>query len=83
MLEGVPVFYSQVEINLVSDHSSFVTSPVGISSLEGLSQFLQRPLHPSDKVKVNATDGCPTVDQGSGFSDFSVFHLVKDDRNGD
>ena len=28
-------------------------------------------------MEVDATDGCPTVDQGSGFSDFSIFRLVK------
>ena len=46
-------------------------------------EFLQRPLHPLSHVEVNTADCCPTVDQSSGLSDFSFFHLVKSHRNSD
>ena len=54
-----------------------------VSSVHGPSEFLQQPVHPSGEVEVDATDCCPTVNQCSGFSDFSIFHLVKGHRDSD
>ena len=83
MLNGVSSVYPKIEVDLISDHSSFVVGPISISGSDGIPELLQRPSHSLGKVEVDATDGCPTVYQGSGFSDFSVFCLVKSHRDSD
>ena len=74
---------SEMKFDLVMDHPSRVVGSVHISSIHRLSEFLQWPFHPPSQVEVDATDCCSTVDQGSGLSDFSVFHLVKSHRDSD
>ena len=72
-----------MEVDLIADHSSLIISSIGMLSIYGLWESFQGPLHPSGEVEVDATDCCSTVYQSSGFSDFSVFCLVKGHRNGD
>ena len=72
-----------MKFDLVMDHSSLVVGPIGIPGIHRVSKSFQGPIHPPGKVKVNATDCCPTVIQSSGFSDFSVFCLVKRHRDSD
>ena len=67
----------------MADHSSLVISSVSVSSINGLWELFQGTFHPPGKVEDYATDCCPTVYQSSGFSDFSVFHLVESYGNGD
>ena len=60
-LDRVPLVDPKMEVNLIMDHSSLVIGPIGILSVYGVSVPLQRPFHPLGRVKVNATDCCPTV----------------------
>ena len=83
MLDRIFSIYPEKEIDLVSDHSPFVVGPISIPGSNRVPQFLQRPSHSSGEVEVDAADSCPTVYQGSGLSDFSVFRLVKSHRDSD
>ena len=83
MLHGIPFFNSEIKFDLVVNHPFLVVGSISVSGIHGVSEFFQWPVHPSGKVKVNATDGFPTVYQGSGFSNFSIFCLVKCHRDSD
>ena len=67
----------------MADHSPRVSCSIGILGMKWMSKFLHGPFHSFSKMEINATYGGSTVDQGSGFSDFSVFHLVKGNGNVD
>ena len=60
-LDRVPPVDPNMEVDLITDHSSLVIGSISISSIYGASEPLQRPSHPLGKVKVDATDCCPTV----------------------
>ena len=60
-LDGVLLINPNMEVDLVTDHSSLIIGPVSISSVYGVSEPLQRPIHPLGEVKVDATDCFPTV----------------------
>ena len=61
MLDRIFFIYPEKEIDLVSDHSPFVVSSIGVLGSNRVLKFLQRPSHPLSEVEVNATDSCPTV----------------------
>ena len=83
MLHSILPINPEMKFDLVMDHPSRVVCSVGVSSVHGSLEFFQWPFHPPCQVEVNAADSCPTVDQSSGLSNFSVFCLVKSHRNSD
>ena len=82
-LGQVPFFDSQGEHDLVMDHPSGVHCSIHVPRIHWLGEFFQWPFHPSDEVEVYAAYCGPTIDEGGHFSNFSVFQLVKYDRDSD
>ena len=83
MLHGIPSINSEMKFDLVTDHPSLVVGSIGVLGVHGVSESFQWPIHSFGEVEVDTTDCCPTVNQSSGFSDFSIFCLVKCHRDGD
>ena len=68
-----------MKLDLVVDHPSQAIGSISISSIHWPMEFLQWPFHSPSHMEVDVTDSFPTVNQSSGFSNFSVFCLVKSD----
>ena len=61
MVLDVPSLNSKMEFDLIMDHSSFVTGPIGVLGIHWVLEFFQWPVCSSSEVEVDATDSCSTV----------------------
>ena len=83
ILSHIPPINPEMELDLMANHPSGVTCSASILGVHWLVEFLWWPFYSSSHMEDNTTDCFPTVNQSSGFSDFSIFHLVKSHRDSD